>query len=387
MSIKNLFIFLPRVDFLMIPTNFAWKENVTIKIPELILLFDQTRKQKSEFHLQLSIDGFNGPMLEFGHHANNKDYLNNLEIIIKELSKIQLNNTQVIFDIHGTASGKNILKYLSTEKDIKSYLDGMKYLRDYACDLIDKYNSKNIVFGQNPYYPLCASPENSTVDEGIEYTKGLRLAEYLAYKEKYLQDNFVHYFENFDHNTFNRSLFRENSQCAESGAFALMVLPDGTISECACSYVQNRQEYLDLLLKNKQYEDYRCSIMRKMYFFNPITATKEQEEFNDWYNLTGLRDTFSTQISLTMSLCQELVLSKQISWEYSDPEYLLKHLNKEVTPYSCTREQIRDTGIPYLGHPGDYRRVLNGELQYAESVDIADKKIKIRNWLHDYSKH
>ena len=386
-SIKSLFEFLPNIDFLMIPTNFAWPERIAERIPEMIIAYDETRHRgENEFHLQLSIDGFDGPMLQYGHHANNQQYLKNLEVIIKELSKIQLNNTTVIFDIHGTASGQNILKYLSTEEDIKNYLDGMCYLREYANNLIDKYGAKNVTYGQNPYFPLCAAPENSTVDESIRYTNTVRLAEYVAYKGNYFQDKFNHFYENFDHNNFDDFLLGPTHQCAESGAHALMILPDGTISECACSYVQNRDEYLNLLIANKQYDDYLASMMRKQYFFNPITATKEEDEFNDWYNLTGLRDTYSTQLNLSMSLCQELALSNQIPREYLNPEILFKHLKKETTPYSCTREQIRDTGVPYLGHPGDFRRTFNGEIQSGEAFSLADIEIEIRHWLHDSSK-
>jgi hypothetical protein len=43
--------------------------------------------------------------------------------------------------------------------------------------------------------------------------------------------------------------------------------------------------------------------MRKIYFFNPLTASKEEEEYNDWYNLSGLRETYSTQLNLAMSMC------------------------------------------------------------------------------------
>lgn len=388
MHIEQLFELFPNVDFFMIPTNFAWPEYITEKIPKLLSLYDKTRlKNENELHLQLSIDGFDGPILEFGHHADNKQYLKNLEVLIEGVSKLDLKNTTLVLDIHGTASGQNILKYLSTEKDIKAYLDGMHYLKDYASELCSKYKTDRVTYGQNPYYPLCASPENSTVAEGINYTIGVRLAEYVSYKENYLQDKFVHYYENFDHNMYNSGLFTANHQCSESGANALMILPNGTISECACSYVQNRSEYLNLLLENGQNEDYIASLMRKKYFFNPLTATPEEEEFNDWYNLTGLRNTFSTQLNLSMGLCQELALSNQISREYLDAELLLKHLHKECTPYSCTREQIRDTGIPYLGHPGDFRRTFNGEVQYAEGVSIIDKKIKIRNWLNELSKY
>ena len=51
-SIKNLFELFPNVDFFMIPTNFAWPEKITTKIPELVVAYDSTRNREvNEFHL------------------------------------------------------------------------------------------------------------------------------------------------------------------------------------------------------------------------------------------------------------------------------------------------------------------------------------------------
>ena len=128
------------------------------------------------------------------------------------MSKIKLKKTTLILEIHGTASGPNILKYLSTEEDIKKYLDDMFYLENYANNLIKKYNCEKTVYGSFAYYPLCAVPENSTVSEGIKYADAIRLAEYVLYKEKYLinSDKFAHCLENFSHNIFNSSIFKPN---------------------------------------------------------------------------------------------------------------------------------------------------------------------------------
>ena len=389
-TINNLFQFLPNISFLMIPTNFAWPEKIAKKIPQMILAYDQTRKEKNnEFHLQLSIDGYDGIFLEEGHHADNKQYLKNLEAFVEEMSHFSLTKTKIYIEIHGTASGQNILKHLSTEKDIDNYLKGLYFLCDEGQKIIDKYNCKDIiVLDKTSFFPLCAVPENSLAEDGSKIVNIVKAFERVEAQKKYLQSPYKHFFENLSHNGGDSSIVKKNHQCSESGRFALMILPDGTISECACSYVQNREEFLNLLLQNKQYEDYRIALTRKKYFFNPLNVSKEEEEFNDWYNLTGLRDSFLTAISLNMSLCQELALSSQISPSYMNSEKLLKHLTKEVSGYSCTREQISDTGIPYLGHAGDYRRMLNGELDYVEDIKTNDKNILIRNWLYsnDYIK-
>lgn len=384
LTIQELFAFLPNIHFLMIPTNFAWPETITKKIPELVIAYDKTRNNpKSEFHLQLSIDSYSGIILEQGHNANNNQYLKNLEVLIEEISKVKLKNSLVIIDIHPTAAGPNILKHLYEDKDVKEYLDGMFYLKKYADNLIKKYKCDDkIVYGELPYFPLCALPENSTAKEGYKYASIVRNTELLEHRYKYLENPLYHYFSSFEHNYFNDTFLTSNRECNESNANALMILPDGTISECACSYVANRQELLDLLLKNELYDEYREAVTRKKYFFNPLTCTKEEEEFNDWYNLTGLRNNYSTALNLNMSLCQELALSRQISWVYAtDPVLLFSHLIKESSPYSCTREQFATTGIPFLGHQGDFRRILNGELEFVDSIVAAENKTVIKDWV------
>lgn len=389
-SDKDLFELFPNIDFFMIPTNFAWPEKIASQIPQMVTDFDITRKiQGAEIHLQLSIDSYKGIILEEGHHAQNTQYLKNLEALIIGISKIELLNTKILIDIHPTASGQNILKNLSSYDQIKEYLDGMFFLKKYSDQLIEKYQCKDkIIYGESAFFPLCAVPENSTIEEGYKYTEILKKADYLQYIHKYMSGVVGHFFEEFAHNFSNLQLFTANHECPESNYNAIMILPDGTISECACSYVANRPEYLNLILNKKEYEDYRLSVTRKKYFFNPLTATKEEEEFNDWYNLQGIRHNYSTALNLTMGLCQELSLSQQISPIYAqDPVLLFKHLSLESTGYSCTREQFYTTGVPFLPIPGDYRRMLNGEVDCVYSTMLNEYKTIVKDWMvNDYSK-
>lgn len=382
-SINDFFDFFPYANFFMVPTNFAWPEKIAKQIPQVILYFDQTRKiDNATFHLQLSIDGYEGPLLEQGHQAKNSQYLKNFEVFISELSKIELKNTKVIFDIHPTAAGKNILTHLYSYEQLEKYFDGMFFLKKYVDDLIQQYDCEDrVIYGESPYFPLCAAPENSTVDEGYKYSEIMRKAEKIQYDKQYVHES-VHFFQSFCCNWKNSSLLTENHECPESNHNAITILPDGTLSECACSYVSNRQEYLDLILQQEQYEDYRLAITRKKYFFNPLTATKEEDEFNDWYNLLGVHHNFSTGLNLSMGLCQELSLSKQISPIYAmNPMLLLKHLRQETTPYSCPREQLSTTGIPHLPIPGDYRRMFNGEIEYANSVVNNEYNLIVKDWM------
>lgn len=381
---KELFEYFPNITFFMIPTNFAWPENIAKQIPLMAQYFDQTRTttEKAWLHLQLSIDSYKGPLLEYGHHAKNDQYLKNFETIIKEISKIELKNTKIIFDIHPTATGENILNNLSTYEQLDEYFKGMFFLKDYAVKLINEYNCQDkICYGEFPYFPICAVPENSTSEEGYRFSEIIKKAENIQHIKQYINENW-HFFEGFSYNWANQEMLTANYECPESNFNTIMILPDGTISECACSFVANRQEYLDLLLEQEQYEEYRLSMARKNYFFNPITATKEEADFNDWYNLLGIRNNYSTGLNLSMAICQELSLSKQISPIYAiDPILLLKHLRQETTPYGCTREHFALTGVPFLSIPGDYRRIFNGEIEYVHSVVNNEYKKIIEDYM------
>ena len=91
---------------------------------------------------------------------------------------------------------------------------------------------------------------------------------------------------------------------------------------------------------------------------------------------------FSTALNLNMAICQELALSRQINWSYAaNPYLLLSHLSKETTPYSCTREQLCNSGVPFLGEPGDYRRIFNGEIEFIDSVSKHECDIIIKEWM------
>lgn len=382
-SAKELFEFFPNVTFFMIPTNFAWPEKIAEQIPLMALYFDQTRnKEKSELHLQLSIDSYKGFLLEQGHHAKNTQYLKNFETLIKGISKNDFKNIKIILDIHPTASGENILNNLSSYEQLEEYFDGMFFLKDYVNNLIKEYKCENKIFyGESPYFPKCATPENSTSEDGYKFSEIIKKAERVQHKKQYINEN-MHFFENFSYNWANQEMLSANHECPESNYNAIMILPDGTISECACSFVANRQEYLDLLLEQNLYEDYRLSMARKKYFFNPLTATKEDEEFNDWYNLFGIRNNYSTGLNLAMGLCQELSLSKQISPVYAmNPILLLKHLRQETSPYSCTREHFAATGIPFLSTAGDYRRIFNGEIEYVHSITDNEYKQIVKDYM------
>ena len=158
-----------------------------------------------------------------------------------------------------------------------------------------------------------------------------------------------------------------------------MIIPDGTICECACSYIQTHPEYLENMRNNESLqEEYRVSKMREQYFYNPLTISKEQQI--DWYIHKGLRDTYTVEISLAMALCRELALSRQINIKYFlDPELLLKHLSGAPGVYNCTREAIRETKVPFLSQATDCRRYFNGLTDFASGQRLAEAKMLLES--------
>ena len=389
-SAKELFQLFPNINFLLIPTNWAWNGSEVIpSLIQFIEIADQfsTPRGKDDyklnFHLQLSIDGMSGKLNADGHHSNLEVYKQNIILFCKLMENKHLQNIQIEFDIHPTASGKTILNEFNNNiTNIKTYFSEMQGYANFIREQISLYNLSDCVScGVMALFPLCAMPEYSTKEEGLQYLAMNKLVDYI-WKTNYKDiDNFMeHSYNCFVHAINSSCTIGRNSQCTEAHAGALMILPDGTLSECACSYVQNDLRYLKALQLENNQKDLRISLMRKKYFFNPLTASSKEEEFNDWYHLTGLRDTYSTQINLAMGLCQELALSRQIDFSYAlNPDKLLKDLCLSSMPFSCTREQIADTKIPYLGNPGDFRRQLNGLVDFIHAEREAETEYLVED--------
>ena len=378
--------YFPNISFFLIPTN--WAHTNTKDLVEMIKAMDQNtapKKERMVFHLQLSIDGPPGDFNKQGHPGDWALYKKNIASFCADLKNVTLNNIQIVFEVHPTASKEVVFKNFNDSAGLNDYITKMQDFIVFINQEIDKNNLKDkLISAKQVIAPLVALPSKMTVEEGTKFEALARLSEYSQYVTVPDLKFGEHVYHQFSHAMNSTSVLNENCQCTESSLAALMINPDGTITECACSYIQNSEDYLNEVRGQGRDFEYRTALMRTKYFCNPITASKKELEEFDWYTLHGLRGTESVQLSLAFSLAQEMALSRQIDYNYYlNPMALLNQLSGCGMMYSCTREHINDTRIPYMCSLTDLRKNFNGFTQYVNESRINEGRYKIENVVRD----
>jgi hypothetical protein len=101
-----------------------------------------------------------------------------------------------------------------------------------------------------------------------------------------------------------------NHECPESNETSLTIMPDGTIAECPCTFLQNLESYREELLKNKEYWEYKSTLIRLPNFYNPLKENIEDDNYHNWYVFNGgYLGTNSTYANLNLSMGYEMALS------------------------------------------------------------------------------
>ena len=380
-SIGKFMQFFPNITFFLIPTN--WVNTNIDNLFDFIMEIDNNKPEGSpmmDLHLQMSIDGPPGPFNSDGHSGNWDNYRTNITKLCQKMSGIKLKHTQVLMEIHATGSKENIFKELKSIEGFKNYISYMCGFSKFIQEEIVKYNAYSLHRGEGIIAPMIAAPADMGVEDALEFQKILKLGDYVHQTDTSYEKPFgEHLFYAMTRPYSASSIIGQNAQCAESNDSAIMVNYDGTICECACSYIQYDNQYLQELLDAHKNDEYQISLIRKQYFFNPLESHTEDEieDFN-WYTLAGLRNTESTQIHLAMAMVKELALSRQVDYSYYlNPDKLLKHLTNAGQMFSCTREQLNDTHLAYLCSLNDCRKFFNGVLDHVASVRQDEGKYKV----------
>lgn len=387
-SIGDIVKYFKNLNFILIPTNFA-HTNIDDLMAFLHIIDDNRINNKDllSIHLQFSIDGPPGPFSNDGHCTEWNNYRNNIEQLCQKMAKNHLKHTQIFFEIHGTANKNNIFNYLNTEEKMYNYIKYMLDFENFIQNNIEKYNIFEFFHAQSVILPIISFPSQFNKEEALEFTKIIKLSD----KMRYYFPNNVKYGEHLAYWLTRpvsvSSVLNRNAQCAESNEISIVINYDGTICECCASYIQNNEEYLNLLLEQNKINEYEISLIRSKYFINPLTVTDEDqiEDFN-WYVLSGLRNTESTQISLAMAMIRELALSNQVDDNYFlNLDKLLKHATIAGQMYNCDREEINDTKIPFLCSVNECRKFFNGLLDYVEAIRTDEGKFSVETIVkNDY---
>jgi hypothetical protein len=143
-------------------------------------------------------------------------------------------------------------------------------------------------------------------------------------------------------------------------------------------------EYLEELKETNETYKLQTAEIHNRQAFNPLKATEEELIKYNWQVYHGYKNNSSTYMFLMLATCDELALSGQIPYYYRfNKELLIKHLAPLSHLISCTRENVRDTRIPYMNAPECFRRYLNGSIQYAYMGKQSMHSLENQNYINE----
>lgn len=366
----------PNITHFLMPTNFS---NTNIKylidfiydIDKELTPRENKRTAQLTYHIQCSIDGPPGDFNTYGHKVPWEKYLNNFNELFEYLkTKEKLNNTIIDIDICPTSTQELILKNLNTYEKIKDF---RQYVDNICLTLYKKAQEiKNIAkvsIMTRFWYPRIAISQTTSTEEALEIEKIVKLLDVCEYQENSFNlergdlANFYH-----DCSAVTMYDFR-NHECVESNEHSITLMPDGTIAQCPCMFFQNLPEFKDEYLKNKDYWEYKSTLIRSGCFYNPLTDKGTKKETDHyWYVYGGgYLGTTSTYINLNYNMAREMALSHQIDPNYIiDEDKLLDHYLAAFLTAECYRENINNYHNYYIADINQFRRWFNGitELSY-----------------------
>ena len=360
-SIPEFYSLFPKLNTWMMSTNF----NINIdNLVKFFITLDKYAKPNTNIKLQISIDGPE-QFQKIGHNVSDDIYKQNFTNLLKQLNIIKLNNILINFFFKAVVDEKKYLEYFSDSNNMQEYFDYFISLEKFVNDLII---NKNISIGPICPFPTPTMPSNYTVEQSIQFQNIFKIWNYLAIKNNYFIYNF---YDGISHLVKNTSLIHPNAECSEMlGNYT--ILPDGTIAHCGSCFINSYQEYQKELENENNISYLDFAHFDNYLTYNPLKMTEQELSRQQWYSSKGMRNNFSTYYCLMLGLCNELALSGQISNKYiNNKELLLRHLALLRTNSSCTRENVRNTHLPYINNVENYRKYFNG---FAEFVEDNEKQ-------------
>lgn len=371
MNVEKIYKAFPNIERWSISTNWSIDVSKFFKFLETI---NKYCNKKTTINLQLSIDGPEGEISEKGHHVSWSIYYKNFEEFTNLMNNNRLKNIKIDMSINATVSKELYFKHFSTYEGIYDYV---KKMYDLCLFVEDRCVSESLEIVTMGVFPGYAVPFEDTMEDG------LKLAEICRLWEKVRADHFSNFRPSFgffygigDINE-NRPLLAPNVECGELNA-CITINPDGSLCECSGSYIDHFEPYLEELKNQDKMDEYNAAKLRNYLYYNPSKMTVKERDAHDWFTYKGYKNNSSTYMTFLFALAEELALSGQIPYKYwEDKELLLKHLSALSNIISCTRNNIKDTGVPYLTTPSCLRRYLNGVMEYAYDMRLIEEKKRI----------
>lgn len=150
----------------------------------------------------------------------------------------------------------------------------------------------------------------------------------------------------------------------------LCICHDGTIVHCSGAYINQFEPYIEQLKADGVQSDLDFCMITNPNIYNPINMTEDEINKMNWYIVTGYRQNNITYHSLKMALVEELSRAHQIPAFIAENEQMLYEITTATTDsMTCSRENEKDTGLPFLPEVSTYRKLLNGAMQYVIDFD------------------
>ena len=367
-NVKKIYEYFSGLKEWHISTNWAIDVN---KFFDFVCEINKNAPTKQNIILQLSIDGPEGEMTETGHNVSWDVYYKNMEIFTNLMNNTRLKNISIEFTINATVNKDIYFRVFSTYEGMYEYVKKMYELTSF---IESRCVSESLEIRSLGVFPGYAIPFEDSVEDGVKLANISRLWEQVRAQEFPDFWKFFGFYYGIGDINSDKGILNPNTECGELKG-TITVNPDGSICECSGSYIDHDQFYKEELEKAGDIAELRAAKLRDFVYYNPSEMTPQDIEKHDWYIYNGYKNNSSTYMCYLMSLAEELALSGQISIKYlENKDLLFKHLGTLSGIISCTRNNIKDTGIPYFTTPSCLRRYLNGLIEYAYDIKMLDKK-------------
>lgn len=365
-NLKKFYTYFPNVNLWRISTN--WLIDVN-KFFEFIKEMDLYAPKNTTISTQLSIDGPQGGYAEQGHNVSLATYQKNMTDFAFLVNNYKLNNVKITFQINATLNKDTYIEKLSNYDEIKHYVSFMQDLAKFIDDLCI---SKSLSIAQNIIFPGCAMPAPDSSEDGKKIADIIKMWELVRDNEFPNVDQHFTFQYGIGELTGCKDMLTPNVECSELNG-SLTINYNGDIAECSGAFIDNFEPYLQELKSEGDMNNYYTSIMRNKLVYNPGVIDDQLFEEKQWQIIQGYKQNESTYVALAFRTAIELANANQIDYRYKyDKDLLLRHLISMLNTTSCTRENLKDTKVPYMLAIGSLRRYLNGIMDYTYNVKKAE---------------
>lgn len=381
----------PNINHFLIPTNWY-----CLDIKALVdfiydigvnLNFREKSEEYLNFHIQCSIDGPPGDFTKYGHDVDWNIYQQNFDKFCEYVqTKGIFQNVNIVFAICPTASQEIILKNLNTYDKISSFKEHVQKVIDYVLEKTQDINNVQIILSNRFMTPRMAISQTTTLEEAVAIQPMVRMLEYCNFEKKINIFEHANEIQSFRNVQAEQTYLQRNHECPESNEQALTIMPDGTIAECPCTFLQNLDSYRQELLDNKEYWEYKSALIRMPNFYNPLEENQQADDYHNWYVYGGYLGTNSTYANLNLSMGYEMALSHQIDPIYkTNPDLLIKHYLADFMTAECYREHVNLTHNHFLADHNVFRRWFNGYTEYGYNNHLDGIKQEFKKILEKHN--